>query len=472
MFLSRKCLLQHRDAVPTDCVVPGVPDHHGLWPARRGRHVLPFVFSVAPAHSDAPHISTLVATAPLPSSYWNRRVGGIRYLVAAIVTTKLPKQTPTPMAVYREINLVESVGVNHDREYDVLLPFTSPLMCTTTNVVNQGLFGLKKGQITLTASVRVPKTLGHESGCWVSGQPAFVGVEIKNESLKHVHIIRFALIRRLKTFTLDETTDSPGLVPINYSNTCVYTKEYLAKQPARHSGLRVRDPNRIGAGFAEDDDWYKYGSKGSEMWTGSQPDSLTNLLLDLQIPLSAISIRYGLLVDVSFMLSVSVFVKGGYFFIEFSKEIKVELPVTILSPLSFLDNLPPVKLEFVTHAIYNFNAKKLLSNSNSGVASDKHVLEDAPDIQKNEMVSLGEAVSLVTLSEETERVKNATVLSDLITTGNYKRPVRLFTVAGSSNPRKHGAVRLIHPEDVLNRSATASPVRSDIASKIDEMFSK
>lgn len=131
------------------------------------------------------------------------------------------------------------------------------------------------------------------------------------------------LTRRLKTFSMDETVHN-GLVPIAVNKQVVYEKEYRARKCSKYSGYHVRDLRYIGAGFSEEDSmsgYHKSGCKGAnifkshfagfEFWDGVDPDQSKSILLDVAIPMSCKSIRYGFLVDVSFILSVSVFPKGG-----------------------------------------------------------------------------------------------------------------------------------------------------------------
>lgn len=62
----------------------------------------------------------------------------------------------------------------------------------------------------------------------------------------------------------------------------------------------------------------KNGRKGYEFWDGCAPDESKSVVVDVSIPSFATSIRYGFLgmflvtlVDVSYMISVSVTPKGG-----------------------------------------------------------------------------------------------------------------------------------------------------------------
>jgi hypothetical protein len=75
--------LQDESLVPSDAVHPGKADEHGMWKARRGKSI--FHFSIPfTKQAEINLISTSVnSPEPYPSSYWNSKVGGIRYVVSA-----------------------------------------------------------------------------------------------------------------------------------------------------------------------------------------------------------------------------------------------------------------------------------------------------------------------------------------------------------------------------------------------------
>lgn len=180
-------LLQHKKGVPTDAVFAGHYDEHGMWQARGGKTMLDF--SLAFSDDECENVTTEVTTSPLPSSYWCKQVGGIRYVVAAVLESKIGKEPAKPLAVYREISVIESVNYTLGNEFETVAPHTSPLIVETSENVNQGFLGMgKKGIVRLSASIRVPKTTGHETGVWVSGNYGFVGVEIQNATTKHVKL--------------------------------------------------------------------------------------------------------------------------------------------------------------------------------------------------------------------------------------------------------------------------------------------
>lgn len=82
MFLSKVWIVQDSHLVPSDAVIAGNPDEHGMWKSKLG--VTNFDFSIPFGKKDpVGHISAeLECDGPLPSSYWHPKAGGIRYIVA------------------------------------------------------------------------------------------------------------------------------------------------------------------------------------------------------------------------------------------------------------------------------------------------------------------------------------------------------------------------------------------------------
>lgn len=139
-------------------------------------------------------------------------------------------------------------------------------------------------------------------------------LDIQNASTKEVIVMKVSLTRRLKTFTMDDTVEN-GIMPIAADNLCVFEKEYHAKSGSKKSGTKIRDARYIGGGFSEEDclagGYNRLGCKNYEIWNGAQPDKTTSLIIDIPIPSFVKSVRYGFLVDVSYIVSVSITPKGG-----------------------------------------------------------------------------------------------------------------------------------------------------------------
>ncbi|KAJ3076366.1 hypothetical protein HK102_005432, partial [Quaeritorhiza haematococci] len=130
-FLKQTATLQSTDLAPTDAVNPGTPDEHGMWLARKGTTV--FEFSI-PIHAMSNVVNRIVdgeggvplegndvngggegakwkmfekAAFPLPSSYWNKKFGGVRYIVSSMVYHKIQNEYYPPLVAYREIQVLE-----------------------------------------------------------------------------------------------------------------------------------------------------------------------------------------------------------------------------------------------------------------------------------------------------------------------------------------------------------------------------
>jgi hypothetical protein len=262
-FLNKRLLLQTKMGVPSDAVFAGNYDEHGMWPSRAGKTQLPFSIPFADDNNEC--ILTETTASPLPSSYWNSRIGGIRYIIACVVESKIGKYPTKPLVVYREINVIETFNYSMSNEFDSSAPINSLTHVETSELVNQGFLGFsKKGIIKLSANIKVPQTDSHQPGVWMSGQSGFIGIEIQNATTKRVVSLTISLTRRLKTFTIDNTVDS-GIIPISVNSLIVYEKQYKAKRGWKYSGRHVLDHRYIGAGFSENDSisgYHKGGEKG------------------------------------------------------------------------------------------------------------------------------------------------------------------------------------------------------------------
>jgi hypothetical protein len=99
-----------------------------------------------------------------------------------------------PLAVYREIFVVEKVPFHLKNQYESFVPYTSPSTVENSATFTHGIIGFrKKGTVTLNASIRAQKADGCETFVWQSGGVGFVGVEIQNASLKPVCFTNFRL---------------------------------------------------------------------------------------------------------------------------------------------------------------------------------------------------------------------------------------------------------------------------------------
>ncbi|KAI8923040.1 hypothetical protein BC831DRAFT_473257 [Entophlyctis helioformis] len=364
LFLSKRLTLQDA-SILSDAVYGGNPDEHGM--RKAWKRTTSFDFSI-PFGNDASTakvqrndalVTEVDVDGPLPSSYWSKQSGGIRYMVAGVAYTKHRVEPNKPIAAYRDLLVVESAPFGLKPEFATMLPPTSPLTAEISEKVKRNLFNIgKKGTIKLSASIRVPEVdTYYDTGVWTSGNIGFVGVDIKNGSTREIQELSISLIRRVKTFkhgksatdfgkrsstnSVDEDTCS--LTPLSFTRDVVSKRTLLAGRTPKRSGNSALAARFLGGGFAQEDyvDGHdRCGEKGHETWHGVPANDYLSLLLDVHIPIHARSVRFGLLVDVSFVVQVSIKPQG-------SPSIEVEIPVTILHPASVLVNLPPIKLNLV-----------------------------------------------------------------------------------------------------------------------------
>ncbi|KAI8846735.1 hypothetical protein BC829DRAFT_256345 [Chytridium lagenaria] len=256
---------------------------------------------------------------------------------------KLGIKEPNYLGAYREIEVIEHAPCH-------LAPtFTSsPSLTAETCVEVGGWMRSSRGEVTLRAECHVPDA-GQESGTvagsWVAGGIAFVTVNIQNASKRKIRSIKLALVRRLKTFvraeaptqtsssldSVDDTTsDAPVLSPVHFSRRIVAEKEFLSGRSERSSAVSVYA--KPSGSWTED----VGGSnivKWNGWWHGIKPSEKRRMMLDIFVPIHTRSIRFGITVDVSYVLQVSATPRG-------CPPVVVEIPVTVLHPASLLTSLP------------------------------------------------------------------------------------------------------------------------------------
>ena len=90
-FLVKKWIIQDPKFAPSEAVHAGPLDEDGMWAARKGSHSFSFAIPFerdeeglegAPGGEKEHIITDLESDSPLPSSYWNPKVGGVRYVLA------------------------------------------------------------------------------------------------------------------------------------------------------------------------------------------------------------------------------------------------------------------------------------------------------------------------------------------------------------------------------------------------------
>ncbi|KAI8905326.1 hypothetical protein DFJ77DRAFT_479062 [Powellomyces hirtus] len=350
--LNRKTFLHHtlyiqdasQNTVPSDAVMAGPPDEHGMWLARKGRHVLDFAMPLENAGNGNTHFPGFKVNVdgpkPLPSSFSEKKVGGIRYVVCCTLQLKNMSHTHPlpPLSTFTHFTLLESAAPPSSAPVESLLRFAptleagSPLHAETTSVVNGKYWFGKKGEVKLQATARVAGCGTAADGVWTAGTFGLVSVEVENGCGRNVETLTLSLIRRVKTFAqsastlplhTSSTTLSPGPTSSSLLLPLTFAREVVTKRTWHIESLKGAEtlsPAMLSAPKAA--------------WKGVVKGEKRALVAHLDVPIEARSIRYGMLLDVSYVVQVSVKPRR-------SRAIQVEIPVTILHPASLYTNLPP-----------------------------------------------------------------------------------------------------------------------------------
>ncbi|KAJ1551535.1 hypothetical protein HK096_008955 [Nowakowskiella sp. JEL0078] len=369
--------------LPTsDAVIAGTPDEHGMWLAKKGQTVLDFPIILPKQANAAIHGNE--NGAPLPSSFWNRRAGGIRYLISGTVHYKLKSEPLPPLRSIREIQVLEYSPATAIPNF----PLDRPQLVATEikKVISNGWPWVRKEiqDVKVDAEIHVPETgqdFGSVTGAWISGSIGLIGVNVFNSSNKKVRALKINLVRRLKTFSRSlksslalskpQIGETDSLLPVSFSRTIVASKVFFADDAPKKSGQVIL---RAAEGWAEDDffestsvtsngtasisnlekDVNAVATKsGTAWWNGVNSNEKRKIMVDLHIPIWARSIRFGLLIDVSFVVQVILLVQNG-------PTIELEIPVTILHPLSLYKSLPQLESN---KKYENKNSTKIDDNS-------------------------------------------------------------------------------------------------------------
>ncbi|TPX30417.1 hypothetical protein SmJEL517_g06017 [Synchytrium microbalum] len=332
-FYFEKVDLQSKDLPPSDAVISGKADEDSCWLARKGRTA----FDVKIPMTSGTNTSTKLSErgGPLPSSFWSRKFGGIRYIATTIAEVKVNNRKPITLVSQREMQVIEYSPATKVPAFPSSIPMHSLLMAFDTKTVGNWYRG--RGDVTLQAEVHVPEDGMDDavSGkCWAAGSVGFVGIEVANDSPKPIKNLYVSLIRRLKTFAV---TEDGQLSPVSFSRTNVYEKVFRAMPSKGKQDGNIRVPAE---GWAEDDSSTSVlGSAVPKnfVWDGVDSGDTRRFVVDMEIPLSIRSIRFGMLVDVSFCLQVAIHPTYG-------PKMSVEVPVLILHPASLYPSLPPLRL--------------------------------------------------------------------------------------------------------------------------------
>ncbi|KAJ3064668.1 hypothetical protein HDU98_011951 [Podochytrium sp. JEL0797] len=382
LFLDQMLDLQSNQLAPTEAIVPGPCDEDGMWNARQGSTVFDFSLSLA-------------SEAKLPSSFWNKRVGGVRYVTSATVLVKFGSKKPQMLVIHQEAHVVESVPL-----------FLSPNIVPSVTLWaqdarNVGWLKSRIGEVSLKARCHAREFEDAEeketkSGVWIAGGVGHVFVEISNESRRKVKTLKVSLIRRLKTFSR-ANSDSKALIPIHFSKATCAEKTFVAVKPARNSTSTIITPQPS---------WTERVEKAQSLfvqdeWSAVKPGESAAFMTEIEIPAHAVSIQSGLLVDVSYAVQVSIVPKG-------SAEIVVEIPVTILHSMSVMESTPDVSRTSRYKTVRTGGADTLRVVEEVGVSRVSQVaaVEEVGDVFEEEMGQ--EDIPEVSLFVQVQRKSDST----------------------------------------------------------------
>ncbi|TPX45360.1 hypothetical protein SeLEV6574_g03905 [Synchytrium endobioticum] len=333
LFFHAKQDLQAPELPPSDAVIAGKADEDNCWLARKGRTA--FEVKIAMAHTNAPGASASEKGGPLPSSFWSRKFGGIRYIVTTCAEVKVNNNSPILLVTQREMTVIEGSPLTGIPAFPYSIPVHSPLHVQETKTVRSWLFG--KGNVSIQAEVHIAEAGMNDAVSgkgWVAGGLGFVGVEVSNDSPKPIKKLYISLIRRLKTFSV---TGDGQLSPVSFSRATVYKKVY---ESGSSRNQQIRNPAK---GYAEDDKRTRvpgFAVAKNFVWDGVDSGDSRKFVVDIEVPLSIRTVRFGMLLDVSFVVQVAVQLPHG-------DRMSVEIPVTILHPSALYPSLPPLKLNIV-----------------------------------------------------------------------------------------------------------------------------
>ncbi|KAJ3014455.1 UNVERIFIED_CONTAM: hypothetical protein HDU68_000279 [Siphonaria sp. JEL0065] len=319
LFYHQSIDLQSTQMAPSEAIVPGPCDEDGMWATRQGSTT--FDFSI-------PLTGSLEGT-QLPSSFWNSKAGGIRYVISATVQVKFGFHKPKLLVIHKEAQVVESVS-----------RFLSPNIVPSIHLWAEdsrrvGWLKSRIGDISVKARchVREFEEEGNScvlSGVWIAGGVGHVFIEINNESKRKVKTLKAELIRRLKTFSRANSEWS-ALIPLHFSKAVVAEKTFIAIKTNTNSGVAINCPSPQWAEQVEK----KNSLFLKQNWSGVKGGEALSFMTEIDIPPHIRTIQHSLLLEVSYAIQVSIIPKG-------SPEIKVEIPITILHPLSVLEATPTV----------------------------------------------------------------------------------------------------------------------------------
>ncbi|KAI9340001.1 hypothetical protein BDR26DRAFT_373122 [Obelidium mucronatum] len=326
LFYHQSMDLQSTQMAPTEAIVPGPCDEDGMWAARQGATAFDFSLSLKPASTDT----------KLPSSFWNAKAGGIRYIVSATVQVKIGFNKPQLLVIHQEAHVIESIPLFLSPN---IVPSVTLWAADTRSV---GWLRSRVGDVSLKARLHVREfedlvsssgdgnASSEPVGVWIAGGVGHIFIEVSNESRRKVRTLKLELIRRLKTFSR-ANSDVSALIPVHFSKAIVAGKTFHATKPKANSGTTINKPAPQWAEVIEK----KNSLFVNQEWSGVKGGESLSLMAEMDIPPHIRSIQHSLLVEASYAIQVSITPKN-------SPEISVEIPVTLLHPMSVLESTPAI----------------------------------------------------------------------------------------------------------------------------------
>jgi len=296
-FYNHSVVLQSHETVPSDAVAANTPDEHGMFQALKRTTQLSF------------RIPTRSSNA-LPPSYWSEKIGGIRWVVTAYAEIKIRHKKVPALCISREILVIDHQNI--DKPPATSPPYTS---ATSSRVISKWLNG--------EGPIRIDATLFHNensNNAWIAGSVGFISLSIKNSSPVSVGKVVVGLYRRFKTFEFTNALDQV-LRPRSFSRVLV-------------------EGSSVELGRRRKGNWWAEGARAKRErgWEAVGAGCLSECMIDVPVPEGLRSVATGVLIDVSFVVKISVFPDKG-------DSIDVEIPVEIRHPISVMKELPKLTTE-------------------------------------------------------------------------------------------------------------------------------
>lgn len=200
------------------------------------------------------------------SSSFNDKAGGVRYVVAANIEFISSARVRT-LCVQRQLTVHQNLSPFPE---DLVSLLKTPIVERTSGRVFMGGNGLLSCEASLHKAV------------WNAGAPISVSLRIRNGTSKKVSNVKLSLIRRIKTFCLDQGPSLSNYESNDYSVNNL-SPVSLVRQTIAETSM----------------------SKSS-WWNGVIRDSESEFMMDITIPSDEHSIRNRTIVQVSHVLQVTL----------------------------------------------------------------------------------------------------------------------------------------------------------------------